>query len=844
MTTLRLGVVVATSVAIVVVWRGNTQRLRPVWDLKRTMLSTFRDAMWDDDDDGIKVEAKLLPTRYARRMDARVAAACQRKTGKRKTMCKSLSIVTWNIFRAFERGAEDLVGSWLGARKFDYVALNELNGLGNATHLETWAQTHGYQRAFLAWTNSGFHVGFLARWDTTCVMEGTNLDGFAHGVLHVACGRRRHFLVTHLTPFEAARRKLEVQWIAQKIKDILFTDSQARIALCGDLNSPPAAEPYLTETPWAVEALDDDKRRTQLKRKFFQADGIHLDDSVATELLSSESVLRDPCLDSSPWTRTPTDLCARTVPTAVGFDASHAFALRLDFILLSEEWRCACDCAGTVENDLTDVLSDHFPLAVYLNEEGDEGTTSLTTREASRRRKRRSLIAPHVRGLEHRRGTGISRRAALLEAPAAHTAYGETYRRTDDDVDIDQSNATTGLEPMTAAEVALACNWTLALGEEERRTKERAEEVRKRHAREWHDAERVLLGARLRSPWTVVSGATGRGCRETCEQRGAICVETKSKDDHFVKDCDRLIATFGCPFGCHVARGKELPAFVSDVDSFHAGRCLLPTATVTNERKLRRQRARKRAQEAAKRAANAKGVDNAAVQTRRRRLLDKLAVLVPPPEPVVEGPKKNKKQKMNRVGRQELAAKRRERRAQRRLDRLNATENATGVDLGPLGLARGSGRDQDAWCPASHPSTSRLCPCVDVQVVLAEVGASCDDACAENRADGFVMCHDAVLLNFNSRACDLLASQGGQRYDQLSVVRSDGLNATFAALPAVLNLPDGDLCVVAEKPPNRVLTCDAKLPYDDRRHHRRVCPCSPGFDPLRQRRPLLGDPSS
>ena len=39
-----------------------------------------------------------------------------------------------------ERGTSELVGQWLGARGFDYVSLNELNGFRNSSEFADWGR--------------------------------------------------------------------------------------------------------------------------------------------------------------------------------------------------------------------------------------------------------------------------------------------------------------------------------------------------------------------------------------------------------------------------------------------------------------------------------------------------------------------------------------------------------------------------------------------------------------------------------------------------------------------------------------------------------------------------------
>ena len=102
---------------------------------------------------------------------------------------------------------------------------------------------HGFARAFFLAAHSNFNLGFLARADASCRFHSTQQQGLAHGALRVDCGEAT-FIVTHLTPFDAASRAHEARKIAAEAFAVLKgRGPRGRVAVLGDLNSPPPAAP-------------------------------------------------------------------------------------------------------------------------------------------------------------------------------------------------------------------------------------------------------------------------------------------------------------------------------------------------------------------------------------------------------------------------------------------------------------------------------------------------------------------------------------------------------------------------------------------------------------------------
>lgn len=635
----------------------------------------------------------VFPSKFSRQLDQRVAAACNASESAQRLDRRGLRLAQYNVFRMQERGAADLIGAWLQARDYDYVCLNELNGF-NESQFEAWARGHNFKTAFLLLTASGYHVGFAAR-DESCAVVERRTDGFFHGVLHVRCGAS-HFLATHLTPYEASTRLLETRALADMVGDAL-RESGSRVALFGDLNSPPYARPYVELLPGAITSLADDMKRFKIKHKFLD------EDEQLVDALGRDFPLVDPCIQDA------RDSCAPTVPTFLRIDGMHAMPLRLDFVLLGGAW--GLGEAATVSNVLTDILSDHFPLEVVAT----------------------LADQPLLRTVE----PVIERKVIPVENADATLRASVAWNR---------ANATT-------EEFKVACRWTEELAAEEKSAHDRRQAVILARADDWRREQSELFGI-PGARWKTVGANRASTCQQTCENTSSLCID-KSRDFAYARDCDRMTATFGCPFGCHDAVGDELPAFVSDVDNFHAGRCLLPAEHSRNT-------------------------------TRRKR-------------------KRHARRLLGRGAKNEYKEKKKQRRP------LVRALASLGLDLSF------KSRSNDLWCSAAHKATSRLCSCLDVTVVRAEPSVSCDAACRRTGAwchnDVLRTFNPRACPLYHARQGDQkqsprsankVAGNGMKSFDD---VRS----AILKILPAVLTMPANDACLFAAPNAQRQLSCMARL---------------------------------
>lgn len=471
------------------------------------------------------VEAFADRKAYTRRLDIQVLAACESAVDESATWddagcgapagAAPVSLLQYNVFRMAERGTSELIGSWLATRGYDYVSLNELNGFHNESEFQRWGARHGFARAFLLTAPSNYNIGFLARADTSCVKIAARVNGFAHGVLEVECGPAT-FFATHLTPFDAASRSHEIASIAKSVWRVLTTKGPtARVAVCGDLNSPPVAAPYLGDLPRELEALGDnnEERAKRLSRKFLHPDASGGLDTVVAATLRAVG-LRDACAPENGADAAATDGCAATVPTAVAADDSHSLVTRLDYVWLGGAWR-NCDCAdglgcgSTVRAPITDVLSDHYPLEVRVR--------ALATNDVEPRAPLPADLPEPWSTLSPRGKPGGRRppqpkrqpRSPARRLLAAGPRAPPSMRSSD---------------ALSTAERDLACGWARAFQIKYAAARERAAAVLREFAETWKAEEAAVdagpPGPEDRGTWRPVRGEPGVNCHDTCARAG------------------------------------------------------------------------------------------------------------------------------------------------------------------------------------------------------------------------------------------------------------------------------------------------------------------------------------
>jgi endonuclease/exonuclease/phosphatase family metal-dependent hydrolase len=232
------------------------------------------------------------------------------------------------------------LGAWLAGQAYDVVGLNELNGWERSPDIHGRGASWGYPHAALFVTeHSPYFVGVLSKYPVTVV--ATRSAGFHHGLLHVRI-RGVHYLITHLSPADAARREAEASMLADLVRGLV-----GPVVVMGDLNT---LSPLDREHHVAARLVDVLRGDATLRRKFLTADGT-IDYRPMQRLL--DAGLCD-----------PGSLAAdqHTVPTIVNQDHAHAARMRLDYILVNAALLARRPRVRVLHTEQVQSLSDHYPV--------------------------------------------------------------------------------------------------------------------------------------------------------------------------------------------------------------------------------------------------------------------------------------------------------------------------------------------------------------------------------------------------------------------------------------------------------------------------------------------------
>ena len=276
-------------------------------------------------------------------------------------------LLHWNILD----GGGSRIGSiikFLTDGAYDIVTMNELNGY-NAASFARLGQRCGLPHTQLL-AKSSYHLGVLSRHPIELIASERGHE-FAHGLLCVRVIGLT-LCVTHLNPHDVTRRAMEAKIIVSRHAQAAL-DAEQPFMLVGDLN---------TLSPLDRGAHDDDDLTTKIRtgpyaealsRKFLTKTRGEVDYNPMQLLLDA------PLLDVGA-------AAGYSVPTAVNADKMHFSKLRLDYCLVSlaviKATAAAGICRGSatrrsrrhrvraalLRDELTNTLSDHFPLEVAFQQ--------------------------------------------------------------------------------------------------------------------------------------------------------------------------------------------------------------------------------------------------------------------------------------------------------------------------------------------------------------------------------------------------------------------------------------------------------------------------------------------
>lgn len=263
-----------------------------------------------------------------------------------------LRIISYNVWYGFTEVPERKQAwqVWMKDHAPDIVSLQELNGY-TAQDLAEDALSYGHGYSVLL-KEEGFPTGITSRYPIEDVQRIT--EGFHHGLLRVRIVDI-YFYVIHLHPSNWEFRDKEIRLI---LEDIQKLPTETKVILAGDFNtfspldslfySHGRLEPFF-------QRRDKEYGEKNLNRG-------KLDYSVIQEVMNYGFI------DLEASSRTRDYVFPGSFPTWIEKEGEHGDLRRLDYVFASPNLVQKGARARIISSDTAQILSDHLPVLVDLDQ--------------------------------------------------------------------------------------------------------------------------------------------------------------------------------------------------------------------------------------------------------------------------------------------------------------------------------------------------------------------------------------------------------------------------------------------------------------------------------------------
>lgn len=191
----------------------------------------------------------------------------------------------------------------------------------------------------------GFPIAIMIRPDLNIISASATTEGFWHGVLDVLTadedGRQTRFLAAHLHPRNTSKKLAEMRSVLR------HHHLGERTVLMGDFNS--------------ISHLDGVVPEDLAEPTYIRHSRDGALDFRVTEFLEASGFV-------DTYMATNEDGPKHTIPTP-GAEASEFTPARLDYIFVSRILGDSIISSSVVDNEITQVASDHFPLLLELRDQ-------------------------------------------------------------------------------------------------------------------------------------------------------------------------------------------------------------------------------------------------------------------------------------------------------------------------------------------------------------------------------------------------------------------------------------------------------------------------------------------
>ena len=254
-------------------------------------------------------------------------------------------VLSYNVLEGF-RSDSTLIRffqDWVGKRSPDVIAFQEFNGISKV-QMVTMAKAIGYTYTVLQ-KRTGFPLALMSKHPITDVIKV--IDGMQHGILYAKIAGY-HIIVTHLHPKTYEKRVEEADVLLKYINRL---PKYEPLILMGDFNnmSPLDKADYNNESKMKL-VLNSEKNNADIKTTR----------NGEIEYTAIQKLLDAGLIDT--W-RKFNSAYDKSAPTKL---KKHQNYTRIDYIYVNQALIAYALDATLVKDNLTDTLSDHYPMLLIL----------------------------------------------------------------------------------------------------------------------------------------------------------------------------------------------------------------------------------------------------------------------------------------------------------------------------------------------------------------------------------------------------------------------------------------------------------------------------------------------
>lgn len=259
---------------------------------------------------------------------------------------KPITYLSYNILEGFQSDSATMATftNWVKQYNPDIVAFQETNKF-TQRKLENFALTYGHPYAILS-KETGYPVSLTSKYPIVNVQKV--LDNMWHGYIYAQI-LDYHIFVLHLSPHVQQKREHEIQQIIAHAKTL---PTDAKIILSGDFNA--LSEVNAAQYPAAMRQAMVESEAKQAHIRNLKNGQVDYSILKAMQQAGYVDVFHH-----------FTKKFKASLPTKA-YTQANSFPRRIDFIMVSPNLSSRIVEADIIHDEVTDRISDHYPVIMKL----------------------------------------------------------------------------------------------------------------------------------------------------------------------------------------------------------------------------------------------------------------------------------------------------------------------------------------------------------------------------------------------------------------------------------------------------------------------------------------------